>query len=90
MEDRLAAEWAAYRKACEAVDLWRWNPILSDPAAEPAKRRHMTERLTRLRRAAVAASEQLISKAEDDAELDPEWLAGLRDEHEELRRAAGL
>lgn len=87
MDEPLALEWAAYRAACDAVDLLREHPVFDDPRADPARRLSMAERLLARRRSAVAASERLVGRAELEPGLDPDWLADLRDEHEELLRA---
>ncbi len=88
MEDEpLALEWAAYRAACDAVDLLRGNPVLDDPHADPGRRQRTAERLLTRRRSAVVASERLIGRAERDPDIDQNWLDELRDEHEELERA---
>jgi hypothetical protein len=87
MDEPLALEWAAYRAACDAVDLLRGHPVFGDPQADPEKRRHLTERLLTRRRTAVAASERLIGRAEREPDLDPDWLDGLREEHDALIRA---
>jgi hypothetical protein len=87
MDEPLALEWAAYRAACDAVDMLRGHPVFDDPHADPEKRLRATERLLMRRRTAVAASERLIGQAEREADIDPTWLDELREEHDVLVRA---
>jgi hypothetical protein len=88
MDEPLVLEWAAYRAACDAVDLLRGHPVFDDPRADPARRLRVVERLSARRRAAVVASERLIDRAEREPDIDPDWLDELREEHELLLRAA--
>lgn len=87
MDEPLALEWAAYRAACDAIDLLLANPVFGDPYADPTRRRHAADRLLARRRSAVAASRRLIAGAEQEPDLDPGWLDELREEHELLLRA---
>jgi hypothetical protein len=87
MDEPLALEWAAYRAACDAVDLLLANPVFRDPQVDPTRRRLAAERLLTRRRTAVAASRRLIAGAEREPDLDPGWLDELREEHDQLLRA---
>lgn len=87
MDEPLALEWAAYRAACDAVDLLRAHPVFDDPRAGHEKRLRAAERLLARRRTPVAASERLIRRAEREPDIDPAWLDELREEHDVLLRA---
>ena len=84
MGEPLSSEWQAYRKACDRIDFFRYHPALGDKTADPRSRWRAAQQLCRVRETAIRASEQLIARAEQEAALDPEWLAELREQHNEL------
>ncbi|RZT87824.1 hypothetical protein EV383_4751 [Pseudonocardia sediminis] len=85
MSDALDEAWQSYRRACDRVDLLRWDSAF-DAGSDLQRRLRVGEQLVEFRKATISTSNRLIELAGLQPNMDASWLDELRAHHRDLKQ----